>query len=289
MTTRIGFLGLGAMGAGMARRLLAAGYPVSVYNRTTVKAEALRTHGATVAASPTEALAGADVVLLSLATADVVEELLFTSGALTAANPGAVVADMSTVSPAAAQASAARIEAAGRRALDACVLGNARHAEEGELRFMIGGGASDVDSVRPVLEVLSKEIVHLGPSGKGATAKIALNLIMGVQMQVLAEAVVLGEAAGLDRGQLIDMIAASGYSSPVMRFKSGVMSRRDFTRPDFRLSLMRKDLQLAVDQAAELDVPLPATAASLEVLTAAESAGHGDLDCAAVLLQVERS
>lgn len=167
------------------------------------------------------------------------------------------------------------------------MLGNARHAGDGELRFMIGGDESDVDKARPVLEVLAKEIVHLGPNGKGATAKIALNLIMGVQMQVLAEAVVLGEAAGLPRGRLIEMIAASGYSSPVMRFKSGVMARRAFDRPDFRLSLMRKDLRLAMDQAADLGVSLPATAASLEVLTAAVEAGHGELDCAAILLQVE--
>ncbi|WP_237774041.1 NAD(P)-dependent oxidoreductase [Actinosynnema sp. ALI-1.44] len=284
----IGFLGLGSMGSGMAARLLESGFEVVVHNRTAAKAEALADRGAKVVATPADVARVADVLLLSLATGDVVKEVLFgPSGALTAGE-NLVIADMSTVSPDAARALAAEVSERGHRILDACVLGNAQHAASGELRFMIGGDADDVASVRPVLEPLAKEIVHLGDHGMGATAKVAMNLLMGVQMQALAEAVVFGERAGLPRDVLIKMIAASGYSSPVMKFKSGVMARRSFTQADFRLSLMRKDLLLALTDAGRLGVPMPATQASYEVLTAAVNSGLGDLDCAAVLAEVER-
>jgi 3-hydroxyisobutyrate dehydrogenase len=121
----------------------------------------------------------------------------------------------------------------------------------------------------------------------GATAKVTMNLLMGVQLQVLAEAVVFGERAGLPREQLIEMIAVSGFSSPMMRFKAGVMSRRAFDRADFKLSLMRKDLLLALAAGQRTGVPMPATTASYEVLTMAVNAGLGDQDCAAVLTEVE--
>lgn len=286
---RIGFLGLGAMGSGMASRLAANGFTVSVYNRTTSKAAAIAGPGITIAATPAEAARDVDVLLVSLATAEIVDELLFGSGAaLENATPGTIVADMSTVAPDAARAFADQVAAAGHRALDACVLGNAQHSKDGELRFMIGGDASDVALLQPVFDVLAKEVVHLGDHGKGATAKVAMNLLMGVQMQALAEAIVFGEQAGLDRDQLISMITASGYSSPVMKFKGGVMARRGFEQADFKLSLMRKDLLLALSDAQRLRVPMPATTASYEVLTSAVNAGSGDLDCAAVLTEMER-
>jgi 3-hydroxyisobutyrate dehydrogenase len=285
----IGFLGLGAMGSGMASRLADAGFDVCVYNRTVSKAEPLAERGVQVADSPAVAAAEADVLLLSLATQDAIDDVLNgPKGALAAARPGTLIADTSTISPDAARANAARITAAGHRALDACVVGNAMHAKSGELRFMIGGAAADVAALEPVLDVLAKDVVHVGDNGMGATAKVAMNLLMGVEMQALAEALIFGERAGLSRQQLIEMICASGYSSPVMRFKAGVMSRRAFGQADFRLSLMRKDLLLALADAQRMGVPMPATAACYEVLTQAANAGLGDLDCAAVLAQVER-
>jgi 3-hydroxyisobutyrate dehydrogenase len=286
---RIGFIGLGAMGSGMAGRLAAAGFAVSVYNRTAAKAEALAAPGITVAATPADAAREVDVLLVSLATAEVVDELLFGSGAaLTSAKPGTIIANMSTVSPDAAREFAERVTEAGHRPLDSCVLGNAKHAKDGELRFMIGGDPADVTELQPVLDVLAKEVVHLGEHGMGATAKVAMNLLMGVQLQALAEAIIYGERAGLDRRQLIGMISASGYSSPVMKFKAGVMARRAFDHADFKLALMRKDLMLALGDAQRFAVPMPATTASYEVLTAAVNAGLGDLDCAAVLTEAER-
>lgn len=285
---RVGFLGLGAMGSSMATRLAQAGFEVAAFNRSEAKAAALAGHGISIAGTPAQAAADADVVMLSLATEEAVRDVLSgPAGALAAARPGTLVADTSTVSPEAARAMAAVITEAGHRALDACVVGNARHAKDGELRFMIGGAEADVTAMRPVLDVLAKEVVRVGDHGMGATAKVTMNLLMGVQLQALAEAVVFGERAGLPREQLIDMIAASGFSSPVMRFKAGVMSRRAFSQADFRLSLMRKDLLLALAAAQRMGVPMPATAASFEVLTMALNAGLGELDCAAVLAEVE--
>lgn len=287
---RIGFVGLGVMGSAMARRLLAAGFPVAVYNRSRDKAEELAPLGAEVAVTPGAAAAGAEVVLISVATADAVRAVLTgADGVLAAAPPGTVIADLSTVSPEAAREFAAVIAEAGHRPLDARVLGNGQHAEQGELRFMVGGEQADLDRLKPVLDVLAKEVLHLGGHGLGATAKIALNMLMGVQLQAMAEAVVFGVRSGLDRTQLLEMIAASGYSSPMMRFKSVAMRRRDYERADFRLSLMRKDLVLAMREAQQLAVPLPAVTAAYEVLTAALNDGDGELDCAAVLRRMEKS
>jgi len=287
---KIAFIGLGAMGGGMASRLLDNGAHVTVYNRTRAKGEELAQKGATLADTPAEAAAGADVVFLSLATSEVVETLLFGADGVVETLPkGAVVADMSTVAPDFAVGLHDRLAQTGHRGLDACVLGNAQHAKDGELRFMIGGAAEDVETVRPVIAHLAKEIVHLGPSGKGATAKLALNLLMGVEMQALAEAIVFGEKAGLDRGTLIRLIAASGYSAPVMKFKAGVIARRAFENPDFRLKLMRKDLGLVLAETSRLGVPMPATAASHDWLTNAKNQGLGEHDCAAIISVLEQA
>jgi len=287
---RIGFLGLGAMGSGMAGRLAQAGFEVSVYNRTVAKAAPLAEFGVRVADSPALAAQGVDVLVLSLASSAAVESVLFgPDGALTTAGSGTLIADTSTVSPDAARYLATLISDAGHRALDACVLGNAQHAASGELRFMIGGLHTDVLALQPVLDVLAKDVVHVGDHGMGATAKVAMNLLMGVQLQAFAEAIVFGERAGLNRADLIRMITASGYSSPMMKFKGGVMARRSFERADFRLSLMRKDMLLALAEGQRHGVPMPATSASYDVLTAAVNAGLGELDCAAILAEVERS
>jgi 3-hydroxyisobutyrate dehydrogenase len=287
---KIAFIGLGAMGGGMAARLLESGAHVTVYNRTRAKGAELVGKGAVLADSPGEAAAGAEVVFLSLATSEVVETLLFgTDGVVETLPKGAIVADMSTVAPDFAVGLRDRLNETGHRGLDACVLGNAQHAKDGELRFMIGGAAEDVETIRPVIAHLAKEIVHLGESGKGATAKLALNLLMGVEMQALAEAVVFGEKAGLDRGTLIRLIAASGYSAPVMKFKAGVMARRAFENPDFRLKLMRKDLGLVLTETQRLGVPMPATAASHDWLTNAKNQGLGEHDCASIIAILEQA
>lgn len=277
------------MGSGMAARLVENGYPVTVYNRTPSKSAALADLGASVAGSPSGAASDADLLFLSLASQDAVSEMLFgPAGAVDALPDGAIVADTSTVSPGFARDIASQVAARGRRAMDVCILGNAQHARNGELRIMAGGAADDFAAIGDVLQVLAKEITHVGGSGLGATMKLTLNMLMGIEMQALAEAVIFGERAGLDRGQVLEMISASGFSSPVMRFKAQAMGRRAFGRADFRLSLMRKDMMLTLAESQRLGVPMPATEAAYGMLTAAGNQGLGDLDCASIVAFLEK-
>jgi 3-hydroxyisobutyrate dehydrogenase len=286
---KVAFVGLGAMGGAMAARLLETGHHLTVYNRTASRCTGLAERGAAVAASPREAATGADLVFLCLAADDAVESLLFGEGGVVEGlAAGGIVTDLSTVAPGFARRCATRLATTGHHALDACVLGSPRHARGGDLRFLVGGDQHDVAVATPVLCHLATDIVHLGSHGMGTTAKLALQLLKGVQMQSLAEAIVFGERAGLDRQVLIDLIAASGFSSPVMTVRSGVMARRSFDQqPNFRLDLMRKDLGLVLAECQRLGVPVPATSASHESLTAAANRGLGGLDCAAVLAFME--
>lgn len=284
---RVGVAGLGAMGSGMASRLLDCGRDLVVWNRTAERAAPLTARGAAVAASPAELAARADVVLVSLADQAAVEDVLFgDDGLLAGLGPGGAVAETSTVSPEYALAATERAASLGIDLLDARVVGNGRHAAQGELRFLVGGPDELVARLRPLLEDLGKEVLHLGSSGQAATMKLLLNMLMGVELQALAEAFAFGQRAGLPADLVHRAVSASGFSSPVMRFKGEVMRRRAFDPPDFRLSLMRKDLALLRGEAQRLGAVLPACDASYAVLTAAVHAGLGDLDCAAVLRQV---
>lgn len=286
---RIGFIGLGGMGSGMASRLAESGYEIAVYNRTRSKSEALAELGARVADSPEDAARDADVVMLSLADQHVVSSMLFgEDGASAGLREGGYIVDVSTVPPDFARELAARAEEGGRRALDACVLGAPHHARTGELRVMVGGREEDFHAVEDILQTIGKEVTYLGSNGLGATMKLVLNMLMGVQMPALAEAVVFGERAGLPREKILEMIANSGYSSPVMSFRCPMMGRRSFHQAAFKLGLMRKDLMLVLAQAQELGVPLPVSETAYSMLTAAKQQGLGDLDVAAVIAFQER-
>ncbi len=286
---RVGVIGLGTMGGGMAGCLLDAGVPVVVHNRTAAAAEPFAARGADVADTPAKLAAAVDVVLLSLADQAAVESVLFgPDGVVHGLGPDTVVLDTSTVDPNYARERAERLAAGGHGSMDSCIVGNGEHASAGELRFLLGGPAAVLERVHPLLDVLGKQVTHLGPSGAGSSMKLLLNMLMGVQMQSLAEAVVFGERAGLPRDAVLAAITASGFSSPVMRFKAGVMGRRRFDRADFRLALMRKDLALIRSEAQRLGVPMAVAEAAYGVLTTASNAGLGDQDCAAVLVHLEQ-
>ncbi len=285
----VGFVGLGAMGGAMATRLLDAGESLTVYNRTVERCAPAAERGASVATSPAEAAADAEVVFVCVSTGEVAETLLFGDAGVVVGLPsGGIVVDMSTVAPAQARQAAARMGAVGLHALDACVVGSPRHAASGELRFLIGGEAETIGWAEPVVRHLAANVTHVGGSGMGTTAKLALQLVKGAQIQSLAEAIVFGERAGLDRQVLIDLITGSGFSSPVMKVRGGVMARRSFgEHPNFRLDLMRKDLGLVLAECQRMGVPAPVTSASHESLTGAVNRGLGKLDCAAVLAFLE--
>ena len=285
----IAYIGLGNMGQGMACRLAEAGHPIAVYNRTREKAEEPEKLGARVADSPADAVKDADVVMISLSDQDVVSAIAFgDDGVFGALKEGGYVVDMSTVPPAFARELAEKGKAAGYRVLDACVYGAPMHARSGELRVMVGGDEEDFKALEPILAGLGKQLAYLGPNGMGATMKLVVNMLMGVQMPALAEAVVFGERAGLPRDAILDMIAGSGYASPVMSFRCGMMKQRAFEKAAFKLSLMRKDMMLVLAESQELGVPLPVSESAYSMLTAAKQQGLGDLDVAAILAFQER-
>jgi 3-hydroxyisobutyrate dehydrogenase len=286
---KIGFVGLGVMGAGMASRLAESGYDVTVYNRTRSKAEPVAELGARIADSPADAAREAEVVMISLADQNVVEKIVFgDEGVASSLRPGSYLVDMSTVPPGFARELGERASASGHSALDACVLGAPFHARSGELRVMVGGAEADFDALKGIFETIGKEVTYLGGNGMGASMKLVLNMLMGVQMPALAEAVVFGERAGLPRDKILEMIAKSGYSSPVMAFRCMLMGQRAFENASFKLSLMRKDMMLVLDECKELDVPLPVSEMAYSMLTAAKQQGLGELDVAAILAFQER-
>jgi 3-hydroxyisobutyrate dehydrogenase len=286
---KIAFIGLGVMGAGMASRLAENGYDIAVYNRTRSKAEEVAELGARVADTPADAASEADVVMISLADQSVVSKVLFEKdGVFETLGKGSYVLDMSTVTPEFARDLNGRAREAGYHHLDTCVLGNPMHAREGELRVMAGGDEADFRTVEPLLEAVGKDVTYLGEAGMGATMKLVLNMLMGVQMPALAEAVVFGERAGLDRHQILDMISKSGYSSPMMSFRCNIMEQRNFEFALFKLGLMRKDMTLVLGESQKLGVPMPVSESAYAMLTAAQQQGLGDLDVAAILAFQER-
>lgn len=286
---RIAFIGLGMMGNGIACRLVEQGFPLAVYNRTRDKAAEVEKLGARIADTPADAARDADVVMVSLADQNVVSSLMDgEEGALSTLRPGGCVVDMSTVPPDFARDEAQRLRAQGRERLDACVLGNPFHARSGDLRVMIGGPDEPVAALSNVFETIGKDVSHMGPNGMGATMKLVLNMLMGVQMPALAEALVFGEAAGLPREKMLQMISGCGYSSPVMDFRCAIIGQRNFDFAAFKLGLMRKDMMLMLAESQKLGVPMPVSEASYASLTAARQMGLGDKDVAAIVAYQER-
>jgi 3-hydroxyisobutyrate dehydrogenase-like beta-hydroxyacid dehydrogenase len=283
----IAVLGLGGMGAGMARAILAAGLPVAVYNRTPEKAAPLVLSGAAVSRSARAAASGAKVVLLSLADETAVASVLFGDlrGVL---RPGATVIDTSTVSPQFARDAESRLADTGVRRVEACVLGNPAMAAAGQLRVLAAGAQSDVDDVRDVLDVIAQQITYLGPTGNGSALKLAFNSMLGVQTVALAEAVSFVEAMGISRELLLGAIENSGWRSPVLSFRSQFMRRREYSDPGFRAALMHKDLRLAHAQGLAKGVELPLLRQAVDEFELVLRAGRGD-DDAAVVVEVRPS
>lgn len=281
MTGPVAVIGLGGMGQGMAGALLAAGYHVTVFNRTRERATPLEEAGAVVASTVGEAGAAADLVLLSLADEPAVEEVVF-GDLVGQLRPGTVLVDTTTVSPSFARHTATRLAASGVHRLEACVLGNPGMAAAGQLRFFVSGEQSAHDMAQGVLSVLGQEVRHLGAAGRASALKLALNLLLGIQTAGLAEAAAFAEAAGLDRELMLDVLLNSGWRSPVLGFRAEFMRRREYRPAAFRTALMHKDLELALEQAAAHRLALPLCREAAGRFAAAITAGRADEDAAAV-------
>ncbi|MFF9769112.1 NAD(P)-dependent oxidoreductase [Streptomyces sp. NPDC014636] len=275
----VAVLGLGAMGAGLAGRLLDQGIPVRVWNRTADRTAPLAEAGAHVAAHPADAVTGTSAVICVVSDGEALGTVLRGPDGVLAEGPyPGVVLCASTVAPEEVVQIAGDIP----QILDMGMLGNRDHARDGELRLFVGGEQEAVKAALPLLRTLGKEVVHLGALGSGMRMKLLLNLLMGIEVQALAEATELASACGLDRQQVLKTIAGSGFASPVMAFKSRRLASARFDEPDFRLRLMAKDLMLATKQAAAVGLSLPLATAAAETHVRATERGLGDQDCAAV-------
>ena len=293
---KIGLIGLGLMGRPMGMNLLKAGHPLTVWNRTASRADEIVAAGGKLAKSPREAAAAADVLLTMVSDPPALEEVLWGSSskganatavskedaALPALKSGSIYIDSSTVSPDMARKIAAACTAKGVKFLDAPVTGGDWGAKKGELVFMIGGEEETLKAVEPILGVMGKRWFFLGPNGAGQTIKLAMNSILALQVEALAEALALVEAAGLQGEKLIEVMQSSMARSGVLDVKAPNLLKGEY-KPSFPLRLMYKDISLALDLAHELGVTLPAASAAHETYGKVKAAAKEDLDYSAVM------
>jgi 3-hydroxyisobutyrate dehydrogenase len=282
---RVALIGLGIMGSGMAGRLLGAGFPLTLYNRNRVKAAAFEKDGAKIAASPKEAASGADVVIAMLAD-DVASRAVWLgdSGALAGAAAGTICVEASTLSVAWVRELAAAAAQKNCELLDAPVTGTKPHAANGELLFLVGGSAAAL----PVLAVMSRDVVHLGPTGSGAMMKLVNNFMCGVQAASLAEASALVRNAGLDREKALAILTNGAPGSPLVKTLAARAAAGDFT-PNFVLRLMAKDLTYSIEEGSRNGLNLQTAAAALDEFQRAIAAGYGDRDFSAIIEAMQRS
>jgi 3-hydroxyisobutyrate dehydrogenase-like beta-hydroxyacid dehydrogenase len=275
------------MGRPMGMNLLKAGYALTVWNRTASRAEELVAAGAKLAKSPQEVAAASDFLLTVVSDPPALEEVLWGSdgksnGAMQVLKRGSIYMDSSTISPALARKIAAACAERGARFLDAPVTGGDWGAKKGELVFMVGGDAETLKEAEPILGVMGKKWFHLGPNGAGQTIKLAMNLILALQVDALAEALALVTRAGLPGEKLVEVLQSSMARSGVLDVKAPNLVKGEYL-PSFPLRLMHKDLGLALDLANQLGVALPATAAARETYNYVKGAAKEDLDYSAVM------
>jgi 3-hydroxyisobutyrate dehydrogenase/2-hydroxy-3-oxopropionate reductase len=281
--TAVAFCGLGQMGSAMARRLLHAGHDLMVWNRTPAKAAPLVEAGAKEASSPAEATRGAEVTVTMLATPDALEQVVLgDSGLASAMADRSTLIDMSTVGADTVKRLRARLDPQVGL-LDAPVLGSVSAAADGTLKVFVGGPPELVDRWTPLLSELGRP-VHFGPLGSGAAMKLVANLVLGVLMSGLGEALALADALGLEQGQVLDALAESPIGATVKSKRDKIDDDR--FPPNFKLSLAAKDLRLVTEAAAGAGVELRLAPSARAWLEAAEAAGMGQLDYSAVIAAV---
>ena len=279
---KVGFIGLGVMGGGIARRLLDAGHDLAGWNRTKEKAASLVEAGMVWCDSPREVAERSDVVFSMVTNVAALEAVTDSpDGILAGLGPGKVYVDMSTVSPVASRALADRVRATGAEMLDAPVSGSVATLEQGRLSVMVGGDVATFDRVEPILREVGPTVTRVGDNGQAVLVKIAHNLQLAVQMLAFSEGVLLAEKGGVPREVAVDVFTSSAIASPMVKYRGPFV----LEQPDeawFDVNMMQKDMLYALEAGRELDVPLPTTAVANEYLTAARSLGLERQDFAAV-------
>ena len=271
------------MGTAVAERLLGAGYGLVVFNRTARKAEKLAEQGAEVAETPAELLEQADVVVTSLSDDSALEALA--AEVVPAARPGTVLVDLSTVSPTASARVASLAEDASVEYLRAPVSGNPSVVRAGNLSFMVSGPRETLDRVQPVLLAIGPTIHYVGEGEQARVVKLAINLMIAGLAQLMSEALVLGEAAGVSRESLLEVMGTSAVGAPFVKYKTEPLLRDDFSAT-FTTALMEKDIDLVLDAAEEAGLELPVASEMKTLLRAAIDAGYADDDLMALYLHL---
>jgi 2-hydroxy-3-oxopropionate reductase len=283
MGERIGFIGLGIMGAPMARHLLEAGFPLTVHSRSPAPVDALVSDGAVRATSPSEVAGVSDVVITMLPdTPDVEHVMLGDDGVAVGAPAGTLVIDMSTIDPGPTRAIAEQLGKHGVEMLDAPVSGGERGAIDGALSIMVGGPDGAFTRAQPILQAMGKNIVHVGPSGAGQITKACNQLVVAATIEAVAEALVLAERSGVDPAKVREALLGGFAGSKILEVHGQRMLDRAF-EPGFRARLHRKDARIVLDAARAADSPIPAfqvVAAQLDRLV--DEADRGDLDHSAL-------
>jgi len=278
----LGYVGLGVMGGGVAKRLLDAGHNVTGWNRTRDKAQWLVDAGMHLADSPREVAERSDIVFTMVTNTAAVQAVTDgPDGILAGLGPGKVYVDMSTASPENSRALAERVVELGAQMLDAPVSGSVITLEQGKLTVMVGGDDAVLERVRPVLEAIGPKVFHVGPNGAAVTMKIATNLSLAVQMLAFSEGVLLAEKSGIPREKAVEVMLASVIASPMVVYRGPFV----LEQPEeawFDINMMQKDLNLALELGRQLDVPLPTTAVTNEMLTTARALGLEKKDFAAL-------
>lgn len=281
----ISFLGIGLMGAPMVARLLDAGFSLTLWNRTPDKAQRFADR-ALIAASPAQAVAGADVVITMLEDGAVVDQVLYQSGAIAGLRPNTLVIDMSSIEPATARRHGAQVTQQGGGYLDAPVSGGTRGAEAGTLSIMAGGSDQDFDRAAPVFQALGKA-THIGPVGSGQLAKLANQAIVGITIGAVSEALLLAAQGGARPDKVREALLGGFAGSKILEQHGERMLARNF-EPGAPARIQLKDLRMILDEARAEGLTLPLSQRVFEEYRALQASGHGDVDHSGLLLELER-
>ncbi|MCG3212406.1 MAG: 2-hydroxy-3-oxopropionate reductase [Anaerolineae bacterium] len=275
MTEKAGFVGLGIMGQGMSRNLLKAGFPLTVWNRTASKMDALVEAGAKAAASPGEVAANSDITVICVSdTPDVEAVILGPDGILSSAKPGSVVIDCSTISPIVTRQLHQKLAEKGVALLDAPVSGGSEGAAKGTLSIMVGGAAETFQRALPVLQAMGSKITLVGESGAGQTVKLVNQILVANSMLAVGEALLFAQAGGVDLEKALEAVSAGAAGSWTLSNRGPQVIRRDW-RPGFMIDLQQKDVRLILDAAAKLGAPVPGTALVHQLYNTLQKQGLG--------------
>jgi 3-hydroxyisobutyrate dehydrogenase-like beta-hydroxyacid dehydrogenase len=284
---KLGWIGLGAMGSRIAKRIRNAGYPLMVYNRDRAKAEEIVSEGAELAASPMELAAGVDLIFSCLTDGEAIRSVYFgDDGVLRAAKPGSHIVEMSTVAPETSRHLFDAGRERGLRVSEVAISGSTPAAESGSLTLFGGGDREAFESIAPIFGAFARQWFYMGPSGSGVAMKLVVNALLGVGIQAIAEALALGGRLGLSRDLLFDTLGKTAVLAPAHLGKLATAKKNDYS-PQFPLRLMRKDFDLILSKSAELGVEMPATLAAAE-RNAVEAVRGGEEDFSAVIRLMEQ-